>query len=301
MHLNLHRLEIFLRVLEHGSFSAAAQKLYMSQPSVSTQVKKLEASMGATLVDRSGARIRPTAEGEALAQYARRLLLLTEEAVAAVEQIQGLRAGRLRVGGTTTVGTYLLPGLTARFREEFPGVEFDLFVGNSGQVEAALLEGEIGLAVVAGGPSAPQLLVEPLLSDGLLLCADPGHRLAGAAGPLDPGELSGERFLLREPGSSTRDEQLATLELWGLTGAATADVWGAETAKQAVGAGLGIALLSEHAVARDVATGSLAVLDVRPRRPGRPIMVCHRRDRVLSPAESVFLARLRALRHWPEG
>ncbi|MFC7740408.1 LysR family transcriptional regulator [Nocardiopsis composta] len=63
MHLNLHRLEIFLRVLEHGSFSAAAQKLYMSQPSVSTQVKKLEASMGATLVDRSGARIRPTAEG----------------------------------------------------------------------------------------------------------------------------------------------------------------------------------------------------------------------------------------------
>src|SRR5690606_18128051 len=194
---------IFLRVLEHGSFSAAAQKLYMSQPSVSTQVKKLEASMGATLVDRSGARIRPTAEGEALAQYARRLLLLTEEAVAAVEQIQGLRAGRLRVGGTTTVGTYLLPGLTARFREEFPGVEFDLFVGNSGQVEAALLEGEIGLAVVAGGPSAPQLLVEPLLSDGLLLCADPGHRLAGAAGPLDPGELSGERFLLREPGSST--------------------------------------------------------------------------------------------------
>ncbi|GAB3488913.1 LysR family transcriptional regulator [Nocardiopsis coralliicola] len=298
MDLNLHRLEIFLRVIDHGSFSAAAAHLYMSQPSVSTQVKKLEASLRARLVDRSGARIRPTAEGEALAAYARRLLLLADEAVAAVEQIQGLRAGRLRIGGTTTVGTYLLPGLTAAFRTDFPEVDFDLFVGNSGQVEAALVAGEIGLAVVAGGPAAPQLVQEPLLSDRLLLCCAPGHPLAGAA-DIGPESVRGERFLLREPGSSTRTEQVAALEEWGLEGAATAEIWGAETAKQAVAAGLGIALLSEHAVERDVRAGVLAVIGVRPPREGRPIVVCRRRDRVLSPAESVFLTRLRALRTWP--
>ncbi|GAB3742995.1 LysR family transcriptional regulator [Nocardiopsis nanhaiensis] len=297
--LNPHRLEVFLKVVEEGSFSAAAQQLYMSQPSVSTQVKKLEASLRATLVDRSGARIRPTAEGEVLAQYARRLLLLSQEAVTAIEQVQGLRAGRLRVGGTTTVGTYLLPALTAGFREDFPEVEFDLFVGNSGQVEDALLKGDIGLAVVAGDPSDGRLVTEPVLSDQLLLCAAPGHPLAGTA-HLSPERLSEERFLVREPGSSTREEQWAALESWGLAGAATAEIWGAETAKQAVRAGLGLALMSEHAVAGDVAAGLLSVLDVQPSREGRPITACHRRDRVLSPAESEFLGRLRELPGWPK-
>lgn len=298
MDLNLHRLGIFLHVVDLGSFSAAARKLYMSQPSVSNQVKQLEASLRATLVDRTGTHVRPTAAGEVLAQYARRILLLAEEAGAAVEQVQGVRAGRLRLGGTTTVGTYLLPALTARFCAEYPGIACDLVVGNSGQVEEALVAGDIGLAVLAGRPAAPQLLTEPVFTDALVLCAAPDHPLAGATG-VEPERLAAERFLLREPGSSTRADQRAALRHWGIDAAATADIWGAETIKRSVASGLGVSLMSEHAVVDDLRAGRMAVIGVDPPVQGRAIVVCHRRDRVLSPAETAFLDRIRTLDAWP--
>ncbi|WP_455352245.1 LysR family transcriptional regulator [Streptomyces sp. SYSU K217416] len=101
MTLDLHRLWIFMQVIEQQGFSAAAQKLYMSQPSVSNQVRRLEESLRITLIDRSSARIRPTAEGELLAEYASRVFLLADEAVSAVQQLSGLQTGRLVVGGST--------------------------------------------------------------------------------------------------------------------------------------------------------------------------------------------------------
>jgi DNA-binding transcriptional LysR family regulator len=298
MELNLHRLWIFLQVLECGGFSAAAQKLYLSQPSVSGQVRQLEQSLKATLVDRSGARIRPTVEGEILAEHARRIFLLADEAVAAIQRVQGLAAGRIVVAGTSTVGTYLLPPLLARFLREHPGLDHGLRVGNGEQVQRWLLDGEVGLGVLAGRPDAPQLVVQPMFSDRLVLIAAPGHPLAGH--PITPAELVGERFLMRERGSATRLLQEAELERWGLDAVTTADMWGPETLKQSVGAGLGVSLISEHAVVRDVTHGVLAVVDVRPVPAARPVVVAHRRDRLLSPAETAFLTLLRELADWPE-
>lgn len=297
MELNLHRLWIFLQVLECGGFSAAAQKLYLSQPSVSGQVRQLEQSLKATLVDRSGARIRPTAEGEVLADHARRIFLLADEAVAAIQQVQGLAAGRIVVAGTSTVGTYLLPPLLARFLREHPGLDHGLRVGNGEQVQRWLLDGEVGLAVLAGRPDAPQLVVQPMFSDRLVLIGPPDHPLAGRTAA--PEALAGERFLMRERGSATRLLQEAELERWGMDGVTTADMWGPETLKQSVGAGLGVSLISEHAVTRDLAHGVLAVIDVEPAPTARPVVVAHRRDRLLSPAETAFLALLRELADWP--
>lgn len=298
MELNLHRLWIFLQVLECGGFSAAAQKLYMSQPSVSGQVRQLEQSLHATLVDRSGSRVRPTAEGEVLADHARRIFLLAEEAVVAIRQVQGLAAGKIVVAGTSTVGTYLLPSLIARFVREHPGIEHAVLVGNGEQVQRWLLDGEVGLALLAGHPDAAQLVVEPLSSDRLVLIGPPEHPLAGRV--TAPAELAGEHFLLREHGSATRRLQEAELERWGLTGVTTAELWGPETLKQSVGVGLGVSLISEHAVARDVAHGALSIIDVRPPPAARPVVVAHRRDRLLSPAEIAFLRQLRELPEWPE-
>lgn len=298
MELNLHRLWIFLQVLECGGFSAAAQKLYLSQPSVSGQVRQLEQSLRATLVDRSGARIRPTAEGQVLAEHARRIFLLADEAVAAIQQVQGLAAGRIVVAGTSTVGTFLLPPLLARFLREHPGLDHGLRVGNGEQVQRWLLDGEVGLGVLAGRPDAPQLVVQPMFSDRLVLIGAPDHPLAGR--PAVPSQLVGERFLMRERGSATRLLQEAELERWGLGAVSTADMWGPETLKQSVGAGLGVSLISEHAVARDVAHGVLTVIEVQPAPAARPVVVAHRRDRLLSPAETAFLVLLRELADWPE-
>ncbi|MEY9907521.1 DNA-binding transcriptional LysR family regulator [Catenulispora sp. MAP12-49] len=299
--LNLHRLSIFMTVVETGGFSAAAQKLYMSQPSVSNHVRNLEQSLQTTLIDRSGPRIRPTAEGEVLVEYARRVFLLTEEAVAAIREVSGVQSGRLEVGGTTTVGTYLLPRLLARFRERHRAIECDIVVGNNGQIVKRLLEGELGLAIVAGQPGAPQLKTETVLDERLLLVAAPGHPLTSTTAPLAPRELAAERFLLREPGSQTRDLQEAALIGWDLDDMAKADMWGPETIKQSVAAGLGISLISEHAIDAEVRDGRLVVLDVDPPLRSRPVVVAYRRDRLLSPAERAFLGLVRGLRTWPAG
>jgi len=296
MELNLHRLWIFLKVVEYQGFSAAAHELFMSQPSVSNQVRRLEQSLKVTLVDRSGARARPTAEGEVLAAYAKRVFLLADEAVAAVQQVSLLEHGRLLVGGSTTVGTYLLPALLARFRERYPGVECDVFVGNNRAVAERLLAGDIGIAVVAGGPATAQLLVEPVLQEQLVLVARAGHPLAAHAGSLEPHLLAGERFLMREPGSHTRTEQERVLDEWGLAETVSrSDVWGPEAVKQCVAAGLGVALISEHAVVDDVERSrALTVLPVRPEPTPRPVSLVRRRDRLLSPAERAFVRLLRS-------
>lgn len=291
MQLNLHRLWIFMQVVEHGGFSAAAQKLFMSQPSVSNQVRQLEQSLQVTLIDRSGARIRPTAEGEVLLEYAKRVFLLADEAVGAIRQVSGLATGRLAVGGTMTVGTYLLPPLLAQFRQQHPAIDCDLVVGNAGEIVRGLLAGEIGLAVLAGKPTPSQLIVETIRTERLVLVAPPDHPLAGHA--IHPADLADERFLLREPGSQTRDRQEEDLRSWGLTDVHRSEMWGPETAKQAVLAGLGIALISEHAVAQELSDHRLAILDVDPAPRTRPIVVSYRRDRLLTPAEQAFLRQLR--------
>lgn len=302
MQLNFHRLWIFLQVIETGGFSAAAHKLFMSQPSVSNQVRQLESGLGATLVDRSGSRIRPTAEGAALAEHARRLFLLADEAVLAVQQVQGLAAGRLAVGGTTTMGTYLLPPLVARFRSEHPDVPADLFVGNTEQVTKRLLDGDIGLVVFARRSDRTQLRYEEILTDRLILITPPDHPLAG--GSVTPPELVGERFLLREKGSGTRRLQTEALGRWGLDAddarqLETAEVWGPETLKQSVYAGLGLSVISEHAVIHELAEGRLGTADVTPPPGERQVVAGYRRDRLLSPAEQAFLAILRRTREWP--
>lgn len=298
MELNLHRLWIFMQVVEHRGFSAAAHKLYMSQPSVSNQVRRLEQSLRVPLIDRSGVRARPTAEGEVLAEYGKRVFLLAEEAVAAVRQVSGLVSGRLLVGGSTTVGTYLLPALLARYREAYPGIECDIFVGNNEAVTERLLGGTIGVAVVAGTPRLSQLSGEAVLDERLVLVAPPGHPLAEQT-VIDPEALADARFLLREPGSQTRELQERVLADWGLDGASRGEVWGPEAVKQCVGAGLGLSLISEHAVAGDLRSGALAVLPVRPAPRPRPISLVRRCDRLLSPAERAFAALLRALPEWP--
>lgn len=318
--LSLHRLWIFMRVVECGGFSAAAHTLYMSQPSVSNQLRRLERSLGAPLVDRSGPRVRPTAEGEVLFEYGKRVFLLADEAVTALRQVGDLESGRLVVGGTTTVGTYLLPTLLARFRQQHPGIVCELYVANNVAICDRLLEGELGIGVIAGTTQAHQLSCTTVLDERLVLIAAPDHPLAGPTAPAEeaesteggahagwgnsgaavlPEQLAEETFLLREPGSQTRQRQEAALEQWQLPDVTTGSVGAPEAIKQCVARGLGVSLISEHAVLDEVREGRLTTLRVEPTLPSRPISLVRRRDRLLAPAERAFLTLLDRVHDWP--
>ncbi|WP_341976195.1 LysR family transcriptional regulator [Microbacterium sp. LTA6] len=294
--VNLNQLEVLVTVVEAGGFSGAAKKLYMSQPSVSTHVRNLETSLGVPLVERTTQGARATAAGTVVVDHARRIFALLAALEQDVAAFQGPDAGRLTVAGTTTLGTYLLPRLVAQFSARAPRVDCQIRVGNEDAVEGWVIRGDVALGLSIGLPRE-QLEAEPLLTEEMVLVAASGSPLAGRT--LQAIELSGQRFLVREQGSATRRQQEEILRTWGLETAARWEMWGPDTLKEAASAGLGVALLSEHATARERAIGDLVALDITPAPPGRTVSLIRRADRVLTPPEEAFVTLLRSMAHWP--
>ncbi|GAA1726753.1 selenium metabolism-associated LysR family transcriptional regulator [Isoptericola hypogeus] len=294
--VSLNQLEVLVAVVEAGGFSGAAKAMYLSQPSVSNHVRNLESSLGVRLVERTTAGARTTPAGDVVVDHARRIFGLLDSLEQEVASYRGLGAGRLLVAGTTTLGTYLLPRLVADFSSRAPNVDCQIRVGNEQAVEEWIVRGEATLGLCIDEPRE-HLESEPLLEDEIMLVAGPGSRLAGRV--LEPGDLRGQRFLLRERGSATRRLQEEILHAWGLESEARWELWGPETLKEAAAEGLGVALLSEHVTVRERAAGQLVALRVEPAPPRRTVSLVRRGDRVLTPPEEAFVAMLRSLGSWP--
>jgi DNA-binding transcriptional LysR family regulator len=295
--VSLTQLEVLIAVVEAGGFSGAAKKLYMSQPSVSNHIRNLEISLGVPLVQRSTKGARTTPAGDVAVAHARKVFELLESLQHAAAGFQGLEAGRLSIAGTTTLGTYLLPRLLAEFAERAPKVVCQIRVGNEDTVENWLLDGEVALGLCADTPREEQLVAQPMFSEAMVLVAPPGTPLAGRV--VRPKDLAGQRFLLRELGSATRRQQEAALRSWGLDAADQWDLWGPDTLKEAVHAGLGLTLLSEHVTARERSSGTLVALEVDPPAPRRTVYLVRRADRALTPPEQAFVALVGGIASWP--
>ncbi|MEU8787336.1 LysR family transcriptional regulator [Streptomyces sp. NPDC048637] len=295
MKLNLHRLWVFEQVVECGGFSAAARKLYMSQPSVSQHVHRLEASLRTTLIDRSGPQLRLTAQGRVLLQYAQQFSSLAQETAAAIGRVSGAPSGRLVVGSTATYSSYLLLPVFSRFAELFPGVECQLRTANTTEITRQLTDGEVRLAVLPGDRAggSPHHRVEPILDEQFLLVAHPGHLPAGRV--VTPCDLAQQRFLFREEGSATRRAQDDAMALWGLPPSQCPGVTGNEMLKQAVIAGLGVAVMPQRCVAQELRDGHLALARPDPGLPARTIVLATSRETSLSPAEQEFARLLRTV------
>lgn len=295
--LSLTQLEVLVGVVDAGSFSEAARRLYLSQPSISNHVRQLESSLGVQLVERTSQGARPTAAGEVVVDHAKQVFELLGRLERAAAEFQGLEAGRLVIAGTTTLGTYLLPRLVADFARQAPRVSCQIRVGNEDTVESWLLHGEVPIGLCVDDPRQEQLLAESMFDEEMILVAAAGSHLAGRS--LSAEDLQHERFLMREMGSATRRQQEAALATWGLTSVQRWDLWGTDTLKESVHAGLGVALISEHAVRREIDSGLLVELAIGPAAPSRTVCVVHRADRVLTPPEELFIAQLRAISSWP--
>ncbi|HEY9294407.1 MAG TPA: LysR family transcriptional regulator [Microlunatus sp.] len=295
--LSLTQLEVLLGVVDAGGFSGAARRLYMSQPSISNHVRNLENSLGVQLVERTPQGAKPTPAGEQIVDHARQLFEVLNRLERSAADFQGLDAGRMVVAGTTTLGSYLLPRLVAEFARQAPRVSCQIRVGNEDTVETWLLQGEVPLGLCVDRPRAEQLTVEPMFDEEMILVSSAESALAGRS--LTTDDLLGERFLMRETGSATRRQQEAALRAWGLTSVQRWELWGTDTLKESMHAGLGVALISEHAVRRELEAGLLAQLALRPAAPGRTVSLVRRADRVLTPPEELFVAQLRAVGSWP--
>src|SRR5260370_19218047 len=177
--LTLHQLRTFRAVAEQLSFSAAAHELSLSQPSVSYQVKELEAVLGLPLIDRLGKRVRLTEAAQVMYDYARRTLTLLDEAALVMEQMRGIERGTLRVGASTTVGIYVLPLPLGVYKKRYPNVAVSLEIGSRDGLQERARQGAIDVAVLSGPVAHPELVSVPFMEDELVMVVPAGHPLAG--------------------------------------------------------------------------------------------------------------------------
>lgn len=291
--LTLNQLRTFSAVASHLSFSAAAQDLGLSQPSVSYQVKELEAILGVVLLDRASKRVTLTEAGRVLSDYARRTLNLLDEASLAIERLKGMERGTLRVGGSTTVGVYVIPAALGAFKRLHPEIAVSLQIGDRQRLEEGVLSGDLDLAVYSSPRRDPELTILPFMDDELVVVVPAGHRLSQRS-HLTLADLAGESYLTRESGSGTRQAVEGLVARTGASLPVGMELGSNSAVKQAVKGGLGVAVISRHALALELARGDLVELPVEGFPIRREWSIVHLRRRLLPAVVEGFIEYLKS-------
>jgi DNA-binding transcriptional LysR family regulator len=290
--VTLRQLRTFKTVADLNSFSLAANRLKLSQPSVSYQVKELEEALGLPLLDRLGKRIQLTEGGTLLYGYARRMLDVLDEASIAIEEMRGIQRGNLRVGASTTVGIYILPAALGAFKKLHPGLVISLEIGTRARVQEQVLRNELDLAVVGPALKDPDLAIVPFMSDELVVIAPAGHPLA-AHRALTLKDLTGEPFVMREAASGSRWSLEKAARKAGAKLTVAMELGSNGAIKHAVESGLGLAVISRYACALEVSSGRLIELDVHGFPIRRDWHIVHLRRRKLPASVTAFIEFLK--------
>ncbi len=285
--VTIRQLQIFAVAAGHLSFARTSEQLHLTQAGVSLQIKQLEEMAGFALFERRGRKVALTEAGEVLLRYAQRILDALKDADAALSALKGLTGGRIRVGVVSTA-KYFAPALLARFQKRYGGVRVSLSVNNREVIVRELERDEIDIAIMGQPPQRLATEAVAIADHPLVIIAAPGHPLAGVR-RIPLAALGGETFLVREQGSGTRSSMERFFAARGFEPRIGNEMSSNETIKQAVMAGMGLALISRHTIGLELQARRLAVLDV----VGLPLMrrwyVVRRAGRFVSPAAGAFV------------
>nr|MDD6336254.1 LysR family transcriptional regulator [bacterium] len=283
--MTLRHLEIFIAVAEHGGMSAAANALYIAQPTVSQAIAELERQYGLKLFERFARKLHLTSAGQDLLGYARHILSSVNE----MDRQMRYSAGRptLKVGATITVATCLLPGILCRFESVHPYYRAEAWVGNTRNIEARVLSSQLDIGFVEGETHSPDIRSTPVTKDELILVCAPNHPLAGHA-LLEADALAGQDFVLREPGSGTRalfenylsNHHIHVREKWVCNNS--------EAIKNAVMGGQGMTVISRLLVREELTHGKLIHIPLEEELM-RHFSLIHHKNKYISPALSALM------------
>jgi len=294
--MDTRQLAAFCAVVERKSFSQAAERLGVTQPAVSLQIRSLEERLGQQLFDRSGRRVEPTEAGLRLYRGAQRLLTLERQVLEDVAgEPEGPLRGQLAIGASTGPGGTVVPVLLCEFAEAHPEVTVDLSISDTQTIVDRVARRELELGIVGATPRNRSVAYEPFFRDEVILVCPPGHRFAGQTVSLD--DLRGEPLIIMQEGAGVRqviEDELrksgkrlrdlkVRLEL-GLQ----------ESVKSAVEAGHGVTFISRTAVEPELAAGTLAAARVKGLEPSREISLVRAAGRVTTRVADAFVEFARA-------
>jgi DNA-binding transcriptional LysR family regulator len=288
--MDTRQLAAFCAVVEKSSFSQAAEKLGVTQPAVSLQVRALEERLGQTLLDRSGRRVEPTEAGSRLYRSAQRMLVLEEQLYDEVAAESGELQGTLAIGASTGPGAHLVPLLLCEFQRDHPELHVVLYIWDTQTVSEKVAQRELELGVVGALRRNRSLEFEPLVRDEIVLAVPPGHPAAGGSVTVDG--LREETVISMQEGAGVRqvvDEELRRAGLRVRELGPKLELGLQESVKSAVSAGFGVTFISRTSIECELAAGTLAVARVTGLEPARQIYIVRAKGRPPTRAAAAFL------------
>jgi DNA-binding transcriptional LysR family regulator len=290
--MNLNQLRIFQSAAKLLNFTRAAEELHLTQPGISKHLKALEEYYGARLFERLGKKVVLTQAGEALHEATSAAFNLLDAAKARIDDINGLAGGKLVIGASVTIGTYILPGKLVRFRQHHPGVEIKVETALSRQITDKVLDNSLELGLVGHYARDARLEAKSFMDDRLALIVSPRHPWAKRKSVLHLKELSNQTLLVSKRGSGTYRIVEALLAKEGVRPAGVMELGTTEAVKQAVAADLGVSLLSRHVLELHLASGAITAVKFAGGEPSRELYFVYHKDRYLSPAARAFVEML---------
>jgi len=282
----------FVTVVEHKNLSRAAEELYLSHPDVSLQIQSLEEELGTELVNSSSNHLELTPAGEIYYGYAKQILLLQDKAKQEIKQLSNTVTGALKVGASYTIGEYILPFVVAEFAAQYPKVEIETTIANTEEIIQAVRANHLDIALVEGEVNHPDIVVRPIMKDELILVVPNHHPLARL--PIATSEhLQDQVWILRESGSGTRAFSDKLITEWGINIRKTYIFGSGQAVKQAVTAGLGIALVSRWIVRKELNAKELKSIRIKGKRLTRSFyLIGPKNHDESSEAMKVFMEQL---------
>lgn len=291
IHATLHQLKVFEATARHGSFTRAAEELFLTQPTVSMQVKQLTKAIALPLFEQVGKRLFLTDAGRELFSACQEIFQRLDQLEMTVADLKGMKQGKLRISVITTT-KYFMPRLLGPFCQKYPGIDVSLTVTNHERVIDRLANNQDDLYVMSQLPEHMDIKSHPFLENPLVVIAPVDHPLAKEKN-ISLKRLAEELFIMREPGSGTRGSFQKLLDAQKLSVKVRLELGSNEAIKHAVTGGLGLSVLSRHTLMPESANSELTILDVEGFPIPRQWYIVYLSGKQLSVVATTFLAYLR--------
>jgi DNA-binding transcriptional LysR family regulator len=290
--ITFQQMEALIALVEERSFSRAARSMLLSQPALTKNIRNVEDCLGVKVVNRSNAGVTLTPEGKIIYDYAQRIIKLRQEAGEKILMLQNDEGDNIYIGASTIPATYILPRAMSEFRKINPAIRMFVKTEDSEEVMNMVLDNEVEIGCVGKNPLTHKLIAEPVWNDRLILAVPKHHRWL-KQNAVSLMELLTEPLVLREKGSATRDvfesclKETKTINLSQLN--VCGELGSSESIKEAVIAGLGVSVISIHAVERELSQRLLFEVPLQSCRMERKIFLIYKKTFELRPAHKILV------------
>ncbi|PKF86361.1 LysR family transcriptional regulator [Bacillus sp. BA3] len=284
-------LKVFVTVIEQKNFSRAGDILNLSQPGVSLHIRNLENELGTKLIYRSPKQVQITEPGKILYRHAKQMLNHYETAKREINEFNNVVSGTMKIGASFTIGEYYLPKVLAEFAAQYPMVDIQIIISNSNDVIQGIRSNKLDIGLIEGETNYKDIDVRPFMNDEMIVVVPPDHPLS-QMDLIEGNMLQNQTWVLREQGSGTRtysDKLLSSLELNIKKTFIFTSIQGV---KEAVMAGLGIALLSRLTVQKELNSNELKTFHLKNEPIIRPFSIVKKLDFEASKAMELFLRKV---------